>query len=186
MMDHKLSCAIALIGLAMTSRAANASDGTITFTGMITSQTCSINGTAADGARNISVSLPRATQTSLTALNSTAGDTAFTISLTGCTPEEGRVHTRFEPGATVHAASGELITSGAGASSSLRIQLLNGNGTVINVGAPDATQGSVAQNIPVGGAVTLNYIARYKRAATTPVLGAGAIAATVTYSLIYN
>ncbi|MDQ8024217.1 MAG: fimbrial protein [Moraxellaceae bacterium] len=185
-MNNKLLSLMALSGLALASQSALASDGTITFNGEVTAQTCSINGAVADGARNITVTMPKASQSSLAVLNSTAGETAFAIALTGCTPASGTVRTRFEPGSTVDQASGELITSGAGSTTSLRIQLLNSDRSVIVVGAPDASQNSIAQTIPAGGAVTLNYLARYKRASATPALGSGVVSSSVTYSLVYN
>jgi len=185
-MNSKFLSLMALSGLAIASQSAFAADGTITFNGEVTSQTCSINNVAADGARDITVTMPKASQSSLAVLNSTTGETNFSIALTSCTPASGTVRTRFEPGTTVHQASGELITSGAGSSTSLRIQLLNSDRSVIAVGAPDASQNSTAQTIPAGGAVTLNYIARYKRASATPALGTGVVSSSVTYSLVYN
>ncbi|HEY5852063.1 MAG TPA: fimbrial protein [Lysobacter sp.] len=185
-MTTKLLSGLAITAIALASQSALASDGTINFSGSITSQTCSINGGAADGSRNIAFSLPRTPQSSLAVLNSTAGETAFAIALTGCTPASGTVSTRFESGSTVDLTSGELLTSGGGGTTSLHVQLLNEDRSVINVGAPDVSQNSIGKTIPAGGAVTLNYFARYKRAAATPALGSGAIAASVTYSLIYN
>ncbi|QSX74406.1 type 1 fimbrial protein [Lysobacter arenosi] len=185
-MKTKILGTFALGAIGLASHSASASDGTINFSGSITSQTCSINGVAADGNRNISVALPKTPQSSLTALNSVAGETPFSIALTGCTPASGTVATRFEPGSNVDAATGELITSGVGGTSSLHIQLLNETRGVINIGAPDVSQNSTAKTIPAGGAVTLNYFARYKRASTLPALGTGVIASNVTYSLVYN
>ncbi len=185
-MNNKILSTLALTAIAFASQSAFASDGTINFTGSITSQTCSINGAAADGNRNINVTLPKTPHSSLAALNAVAGETPFSIALTGCTPATGTVATRFESGANVDATSGELLTSGAGGTTSLHVQLLNETRGVINIGAPDVSQNSTAKAIPAGGAVTLNYFARYKRAAALPVLGTGAIASSVTYSLIYN
>lgn len=185
-MNNKLLSTFALTAIALASQSAFASDGTINFSGSITSQTCSINGAAADGNRNISVALPKTPQSSLAVLNSVAGETPFSIALTGCTPASGTVATRFESGATVDATTGELLTSGVGGTSSLHVQLLNETRGVINIGAPDVSQNSTAKTIPAGGAVTLNYFARYKRASALPALGTGVIATSVTYSLIYN
>ncbi|MFC3814310.1 fimbrial protein [Lysobacter sp. GCM10012299] len=185
-MKNKILSTFALSAIALASQSAFASDGTITFSGSITSQTCSINGVAANGAVDITVTLPKTPQSSLAVLNSVAGETPFSIALTGCTPASGTVATRFESGATVDSSTGELLTSGVGGTTSLHVQLLNETRGVINVGAPDVSQNSTAKTIPAGGAVTLNYFARYKRAAATPDLGTGAIASSVTYSLVYN
>lgn len=170
--------------LALASHSALASDGTISFTGELTTQTCSINGTAADGNRNFNVTLPAATQSSLTVVGATAAETAFQIALTSCTPATGSVRTRFESGPSVDAASGELLTSGAGSSAGLRIQLLNHDRSVIAVGATDASQNSLPSTL-ASGAATLNYIARYHRVSATP-LAVGAVTSSVTYSMAYN
>jgi major type 1 subunit fimbrin (pilin) len=185
-MKNKILSTFAFSAIALASQSAFASDGTINFAGSITSQTCTINGAAANGANNISVALPKTPQSSLTALNSVAGETPFSIVLTGCTPASGTVATRFESGGNVDAATGELLTSGTGGTSSLHIQLLNEARGVINVGAPDVSQNSPSKTIPAGGAVTLNYFARYKRATLLPALATGLIATNVTYSLVYN
>lgn len=183
-MKINLFKAMSIGAIALASQSAFASDGTINFTGELTTQTCSINGTAADGNRNLSVTLPAATQSSLTIVGSTSAETAFQIALTSCTPATGSVRTRFESGPNVDAATGELFTSGAGSSAGLRIQLLNQDRSVIAVGATDASQNSAPSTL-ASGAATLNYIARYHRVSATP-LAVGALTSSVTYSMAYN
>ncbi|UNK48145.1 type 1 fimbrial protein [Lysobacter sp. S4-A87] len=183
-MKTTLFKAMTVGAIALASQSAFASDGTINFTGELTTQTCSINGTAADGNRNVSVTLPAASQSNLRTVGSTSGETAFQIALTSCTPTSGTVHTRFESGPNVDVASGELLTSGAGSSAGLRIQLLNQDRTVIAVGAADVAQNSAPGTIATG-AVTLNYIARYHNINSTP-LAVGAVTSSVTYSMAYN
>jgi major type 1 subunit fimbrin (pilin) len=183
-MKSTLLKAMAISAIALASQAAFASDGTINFTGELTAQTCSINGTAADGNRNVSVTLPAATQSSLAIVGATSAETAFQIALTSCTPATGTVRTRFESGPNVDAATGELLTSGAGASAGLRIQLLNQDRSVIAVGTSDASQNSAPSTITTGAA-TLNYIARYHRVSATALV-AGAVTSSVTYSMAYN
>ncbi|HEY5852064.1 MAG TPA: fimbrial protein [Lysobacter sp.] len=170
--------------IAMASQAALAADGTINITGELTTQTCSINGAAANGARDIAVPLQPASQSNLSTVGSTSTETPFSVTLTACTPATGTVSTRFESGANVDTATGELLTSGAGGSTGLHIQLLNQDRTVIVIGAPDATQNSAPGTL-AAGAVTLNYIARYRRASAA-ALSVGAVTSSVTYSLAYN
>lgn len=183
-MRSNLFKAMAISTVALASQSAFASDGTINFAGELTTQTCSINGTAADGNRNVSVNLPAASQSNLSTVGATSSETSFQIALTSCTPTSGTVRTRFESGPNVDAASGELLTTGAGSSAGLRIQLLNQDRTPIVVGAADLTQNS-AQGSIASGAATLNYIARYHRISATP-LAVGAVTSSVTYSMAYN
>lgn len=70
--------------------AANAQDGTITFTGEIVSNTCKIT----TGGGDVTVTLPRISQNNFTA-DARAGQTAFTIDLEDCTPASGSVGVRF-------------------------------------------------------------------------------------------
>jgi major type 1 subunit fimbrin (pilin) len=183
-MKNTLIKTVTIGAIALASQSAFASDGTITIAGELTAQTCSINGTVADGNRNFNVALLPAAQSNLSTVGSTSTETPFTIELTGCTAGGTSVSTRFESGANVDLASGELFTLGAGASAGLRIQLLNQNRSVINIGAPDVSQNSAAATI-TSGAATLNYIARYHRISSVPLV-AGAVTSSVTYSMAYN
>lgn len=60
-----------------------ASQNTITFNGQVTDQTCTVavNGNAASPM----ILLPTVSATSLSAANSKAGETPFTVSISGCT-----------------------------------------------------------------------------------------------------
>jgi major type 1 subunit fimbrin (pilin) len=183
-MKSNLLKAMTISAIALASQSAFASDGTINFTGELTTQTCSINGTAADGSRNFSVTLPPASQSNLRTVGSTSSETAFQIALTACTPTSGTVRTRFESGPNVDGATGELLTAGAGSSAGLRIQLLNQDRSVITVGAADVGQNSAPATIATGAA-TLNYIARYHNISAVP-LAVGAVTSSVTYTMAYN
>ena len=178
-MNRKLlsSAFLAAATLAM-SHAAAAADGTINISGSITGTTCTINGSAT--ANNFPVSLPPVSTTALGALDATAGRTAFSIRLTGCSVATGNVHSYFEPGTTVDTATGNLINAaGAGG---VQVQLLNGDATKINVGFADASQNSKSVAI-AANAATLPYYAQYVR---TGALTAGAVNTSVMYSLVYN
>ena len=86
-----------------------AADGTITFTGQITSQTCTISGNGAG--KNLTVTLPTVSTSALATAGTTAGRTPFNIALSNCTPNSGNVSTYFEPGATVDTATGQLVNA---------------------------------------------------------------------------
>lgn len=167
---------VAALGLA--SIGAHAADGTITFTGNVTAQTCTING----GTPDFTVALPTVTATTLGTAGATAGRTPFSISLTGCAETGGNVHTFFEQGPTVDSSTGNLVLD-AGGASNVEIQLLNqADGSVIALNQADAQQNSTAVAIASGSA-TLNYNAQYvATGAATP----GAANSSVMYTMSYE
>jgi major type 1 subunit fimbrin (pilin) len=164
-----------------------ASDGTITFTGSIDASTCTISTTGTGG--SFTVALPKVSSGVLSATGQTAGDTAFTIRLTGCSDIAGNVSTNFETGVAVDQASGRLNnTAATGGATNVQIQLLNANdSTPIVIGGAPGSQNSHEVPLasdgatPPAGNATLSYIARYY---ATGVSTAGAVASQVTYSLI--
>jgi major type 1 subunit fimbrin (pilin) len=136
--------------LAAMSPAAFASDGTITFTGLITGQTCSISGNGRP-AGDFTVVLPNVSTSTLNTGGNTAGRAPFNIQLTGCTPNAGNVAVYFEPGANVDLATGRLKNStvavpaagtnpGVKAAGNVQIGLLNSDMTNISVGAAFAAE----------------------------------------------
>ncbi len=178
--------------LAAMSPAAFASDGTITFTGLITGQTCSISGNGRP-AGDFTVVLPNVSTSTLNTGGNTAGRAPFNIQLTGCTPNAGNVAVYFEPGANVDLATGRLKNStvavpaagtnpGVKAAGNVQIGLLNSDMTNISVGAAVATQNP--QRVALAsGAATLQYYAQYVATGTaTP----GIITSSVTYSIVYS
>lgn len=160
----------------------HASDGTITFTGSVSSQTCTINGNGA-GAKDFTVALPTVSSSSLSAAGQTAGQTPFSITLSKCATATGNVHTFFEAGPTTDLTTGNLIVaSGTGAATKVQIGLLNSDFTPIKAGAADASQNSKSVAIADSGA-TLQYYARY---IATGAATAGAANTTVMYTLAYQ
>lgn len=177
-MKRKILSAIIVAGMATGTHTAFASDGTINFTGNITAQTCTIASSI--GGKDFTVALPTVSASTLAAAGQTAGDTAFTILLTNCTPDTGAVRTHFEAGATVN-SNGRLIQQ-TGTATQVDIQLLNGDGSVIKAGDPVATQNSKSTNINAGSA-SLPYIARYF---ATGQATAGTVSTMVNYSIAYQ
>jgi major type 1 subunit fimbrin (pilin) len=118
----------------------------------------------------------------------TAGTTAFSIALSGCSSGVTTAAAYFEPGATIDSATGNLKNS-SGTAANVEVQLLNGAGSssasafsVINLGNPAATQNS-GQYPVSGGAATMNYYAQY--IATGAAAGAGSVKTSVTFTLNY-
>jgi major type 1 subunit fimbrin (pilin) len=178
-MKTTLLSAAVFAGVAAVSQLASAADGTITFTGQITAQTCTINGGGA--ASNFSVTLPTVSSSSLAAAGQTAGRTPFTIALTNCTPATGNVHTFFEAGPTTDATTGHLIVT-AGGATNVQIDLLNSDATDIKAGFADTAQNSKPVAITTGAA-TLNYFAQY---IATGAATAGAANSSVMYTMAYQ
>ena len=166
--------------LAIATQAALAANGTITFTGAISSPTCSVNADE----HSTAISMANHDRTSLNA-NATATAILFSIALSDCAAEPGRVHTYFEPGAGVDVESGSLLTRGSGRGASLHIQLLDDEMNTIQLGdGSDHAQSSKLAMLESGDS-RLSYYARYQRVGTAE-LSRGATPANVIYTITYN
>jgi major type 1 subunit fimbrin (pilin) len=168
---------IAGLGIAFAPGAANAVDGTITITGNVNSSTCKINGVNSPAA--INVTLPTVSTTSLNAAAAVAGRTPFSIALSGCGALT-KATTFFEPGPTVM-ADGNLKNA-TGTATGVEVQLLNSDFSNINLAGAAGSQNS-AQATLSSGAATLNYYAQYY---ATAAAGAGSVATSVQYTMLYQ
>lgn len=156
--------------------AAEASDGTINFTGEIESQTCtvSVNGGTSTG----TVVLPTVSSSLLKTSGQTAGSTRFTIGLSECSTETGDVYAYFEQGVNVN-AEGRLINTGT--ATNVDLQLLDGANNALNAGSTEQTASPATASL-TAGAATLTYAAQYF---ATAAATAGTVASSVTYSINY-
>ena len=179
-MKTKLISAVIFTGAATASQFAAAADGTITFNGTITAQTCTINGNGS-GSSNFTITLPTVSSSTLATAGQTAGRTPFSIALTNCTPNSGNVRTYFESGPTTDLTTGNLILN-AGGATNVEIGLLNSDSTNIAAGAAEASQNSKPVAITSGKA-TLNYYAQY---VATGAATAGAANSSVMYTMAYQ
>jgi major type 1 subunit fimbrin (pilin) len=184
-----LSSALALtLGvLSLSSTTAKAADGTITFNGSITGQTCDIDGNGTGG-KDFTVTLPTVSKQSLPNAGATAGATPFHISLSNCSPATGNVATYFEPnGAAVDLATGNLNID-AGGASNVQLQLLNGgaNKTSIRLGATaNGADNSGSHSVAlVAGAAQLDYFVQY--IAYKGAASEGSVTSRVQYTIKYN
>ncbi|MFK7700607.1 fimbrial protein [Pseudomonas caspiana] len=155
---------------------ASAADGTINFTGQINSQTCTIEGATA-GTLVKAVALPKVSTSSLATVGKTAGRVGFTLALTACTGSSALV--RFEQGASVDAATGNLRNQTANGSNA-QIQILNANFAPINL---QTNSGSLSTAI-TEEAASLQFYAQY--IAATAAATAGQITSNVQFSMDYN
>jgi len=178
-MRGKLISVLFVGGAVFASAGAHATDGTITFTGDVTAQTCTITGNG--GAANFTVALPTVSASSLASAGATAGRTPFNIMLTNCTPSSGTVHTFFEQGPTIDTTTGDLILN-AGGAAGVEIQLQNQDLSAIALNQSDASQNSLPATINSGSA-TLNYYAQY---IATGAVTAGAADSSVMYTMTYQ
>jgi len=176
-----------------------ASDGTITFTGAVTANTCTVSVNASGA--NATVAFPTVSTAALTnasAPKTTAAGTFFNMAVSACTATpiadiNGAAPTTvaiyFEAGPNVDEVTGGLINTVAG--SNVEVRLYNASaaaivGTQIKPGTQ--TNQPLAQAIGTGG--TQWFYAGYSTAGTNGLAGAaataGAVNTSVTYSLIYQ
>lgn len=166
-----------IAAFAVAASTAQAADGTINITGTISSSTCKING--ANSPATIAVNLPTVSTTALNTAGAVAGRTAFNLALSGC-GSLTKATTFFEPGPTV-LADGNLKNA-SGTATGVEIQLLNSDFSTIALNGVAASQNSQTVNL-AAGAGTLNYYAQY---VATAAAGAGNVATTVQFSMIYQ
>lgn len=158
---------------------ANATDGTITITGNVTSTTCVVG---AGSPSNVPVTLPTVSTTALNTVGATAGYKQFSISVNGCATGT-KVTTYFEQGPNT-LADGNLKNV-APSGSNVEVQLfLQDQTTPITLNSAAGAQGVVPVTVSSSGAATLNYWAAYK--AATAAASAGAVSTSVQYTMQYQ
>ncbi|MBV6322438.1 fimbrial protein [Duganella violaceipulchra] len=172
---------IALTFASMLPLASHAADGTVTFTGILSAQTCEIRGNG--GGKDFTVKLPPISTTTLAKAGATAGRTPFNITLSNCAAASG-IATFFESGPTTNAITGALKNSTAlGSASNVEVALLNKDESKIKLGAPQALQGVPFVAAAKAGGATLEYMAQYS---ATGVSTAGPINTSTVYSIVYQ
>lgn len=188
----------AVMGFAMLApTVASASDGTITFNGQITDTTCTVTGGgAATGTGNITVTLPTVSVSSLSGDGSTAGDTNFSLILSGANCTDGKtaalwIETTQTP--ALDTATGALTNQASGGAGNVEVRMVNpANNQPINLGINDYVINGAsvvaANNQPAytisGNTGTLKYVAQYL--AVGGAATAGAVNTYLTYSMQYN
>ena len=170
-MKQILLVAAAVAGLASIAPAF-AADGTINFTGKVTTTACAVTTTSG----SIAVGLPTVAAAALPA-GATAGQQPFAISLTAC-PANTTVSTYFEPGPNVDTSTGNLKNTNAAGPANVQIALYNGDLTKINLNAGPGPQNS--KSAVISGSGALNYYAAYT------AIGTAATAGDVTTSVVFT
>ncbi|MDF3863930.1 fimbrial protein [Pseudomonas denitrificans (nom. rej.)] len=168
-----------LAALAVSAMQAQASDGTINFTGKVQDVTCTVQVNGA-GTGDGSVTLPVVSKTSLAGVGTTGGDTNFTIDLSGCTGTEVSgnpgVAVFFEPGANV-TPQGRLKNIGTGAPE-VDLAIFR-SGSALQLGSAPV---SAFTDISDAGA-SMPFTVKYYSNSATP--SAGEVKSSVTYSIVY-
>ena len=171
------------------SMAASAEDGTITFTGTISSATCIVSGGTDEGltpSGTFTVNLKPVSTTALDVAGKKAGDTPFYISLSGTDCPNGKfANVSWERAAStkIDSATGNLMNSTAsGSATKVQVVLSDENKQAIDLRVPvtDPTTGKVIAN----NAARFDYWAQY--IATGGATTAGTVNTDVVYSIIYN
>ncbi|MBU9826037.1 fimbrial protein [Rahnella perminowiae] len=171
------------------SMAASAEDGTITFTGTISSATCIVSGGTDEGltpSGTFTVNLKPVSTTALDVAGKKAGDTPFYISLSGADCPNGKfANVSWERAAStkIDSATGNLMNSTAsGSATKVQVVLSDENKQAIDLRVPvtDPTTGKAIAN----NAARFDYWAQY--IATGGATGAGTVNTDIVYSIIYN
>jgi major type 1 subunit fimbrin (pilin) len=209
-MDIRIKLAMMAAGIATAMPlplSSQASDGTITFTGAVTANTCTVSvnsgvSGATGGAADATVVLPIVSTAALTgaaasgatAAKTTAAGTFFSMTLSSCvathhdiaTAAPAFVNIYFEAGPNVDVLTGGLINTGA---SNVEVNLYNASSA--SIVTTQIMPGTTTGQNPTGSGMspttggTQYYYAGY---ATAPGIAAiaGAVSTSVTYSLVYQ
>lgn len=171
-----------------TASAAASSGGTITFTGAVTDQTCTIKGGSGTdgGTGNFTVALEPVPATELASAGDFAGNKPFQVVIGGpgqSTCEDGKVATlSFEISSPrIDAATGALTNTLAGQAANTQVQVLDGDGKVIMLNDPanGVQSPAIANNTAI-----IPFQAQYL--AVGGGAKAGLVSTEVLYGVTYN
>lgn len=169
-----MKTASTLLGLmlAVPAPAALASDGTVNINGLVEPCTCVIN----DGNKDITLKLPTLSASTLAKAGATAGDTKFTIKLSGCATN--RAVYFFEAGPNIDFTNNILANiADTDRAKNVGIQLLNGAGQPVKLGALESgVEG------PLPGVLYVDLYARYY---ATGVATSGQVKGFTSFSIQY-
>lgn len=155
--------------------------GVVRFHGVIASPTCVING--GNGGEHFMVNLPTVSASHFAARGATAGQTRFTITLSGCGGAGTHVRANFHKDAMVDAASGRLLVNqhDAHAAKNIQVELAGADGAPVVIGGSQQATGYFP--IDRHGNAELVYLVRYY---ATGKVTPGQVDSQVTYVLEYQ
>ncbi|WP_237388359.1 fimbrial protein [Xenorhabdus sp. Sc-CR9] len=180
---NKLSVMAMVIGVLSSTSVMAVSSGTITFQGEVLATTCNVvldSRGSADG----TVSLPSALLSDLDSDGKVAGETGFTLNLTGCVQPSHRLDSPV-PFAYFSSSdsSKRLANKKVGGAANVEIELLDSNRNAIEINDIIQQRTKAAPATMTSGAGKLQYYARYRATGTAT---AGAITSTVSYNIQYK
>lgn len=170
------------VTLALGSAAVQAADGTITFNGTVTASACTaIASVTADSVASgtpisATLTLPPVTEETLKAAAGTyAGQTPFSIQLTGCeaTAALNNVRALFTTANATSDGYAMANTASVTPAGDVAVAIMQPNGTTqidLN-GGPNRDPGAALPTAGSQGPVTLNYLAAYKSLSTAVTPG---------------
>ncbi|EGT3575586.1 type 1 fimbrial protein [Citrobacter amalonaticus] len=158
------------LALLLCSASAFASDGTVTFTGTITDQACTIT------TKNVDVSFGTISASSFNGKGDSVGGRSFQLTLSNCPFDSATV--RFDGNAN---AEGNLfqIDGGTDAATNVAIAIYDANNKQV---LPNTPSSAYTLTSPTGTS-TLNFSAKLQ--ATDTTVGKGKIKAVSNFTVIY-
>lgn len=175
-MKHKLLALAIASAAALTPMISSASDGTITFTGAITANTCTLTTDP-----NFTVTLPTVPVATLASSGATAGSTAFYIGLGTCHASLTGANVYFEAGPNVNTSTGRLNNTGT--AGNVQLELRTKAGTAINANGTAGNQYTLQSNNITSNTAQLEYTVNYYATGATT---AGSVGSSITYTVVYN
>lgn len=195
MKSIKFASAIALAAGVLVMGSAQAAEtgdliggGTLSFSGRVEDQTCTIRGGAGTNREqgNISVTLDNVQATELTPTNQTAKHKAFTLIVGGPgqgTCENGKfARLTFLAGRTVDPSTGTLINTAPDGAANTNLQLTKGTAaTAIDLN--NSTEAVDSDVVITGNTANIGLGVQYYR---TGAVTAGAVNSNIEYEVRYN
>jgi major type 1 subunit fimbrin (pilin) len=178
-----LLTAFGVAAVAPQARAANTSSGTITFSGQLTASTCTVAVNGGNSTQTVTLPTTPLVNGVLSASGQSAGWTAVTLTLTGCTGLTG--YTKVYPyftGPGIDTTNGYL--SNTGSATNVEVALSNGSSltNVLTLQGASGAQNAGTQLLSTP-TPTFAYFAGY---VATGAATAGQVTASVQYTLNYQ
>lgn len=167
--------------IAISGASVAASSNTVQFKGEVSTQTCSVNINGNETSPVIL--LPTVAVSKLNTKGATAGDTTFTVNVTGCAAAESDTAIK-----TVFAGNNPTVNGNlgnAGDADKVSIQLLDDNASTPLLFATGSTVTTSAMTLAEGATSTSqNLVARYYAEETGA--SAGTVIATAQFAITYK
>lgn len=173
-MNKKL-IAIALLAGSAFAGVANASDGTINFTGTVTADACTITSATASQ----TVALGTVSSAALGNIGDSASPTTFDVVLSSCPAAATNATVKFDGPTNADDSRLLALTAGAGVATGVGIGLYEQDAsTLIPVGAE-----SLSKTLSTTADTTFSFVAKY---VATDAVVAGSANAVSDFTVIYN